>query len=71
MKVTALINPTAGSVGPDGRRRMVELLESLGVGDAEVVVFDPDNAVGQMRGLIERTADLFIVWGGMGRTGRR
>lgn len=69
MKVTALINPTAGIVGPDGRLRRVELLESVGICGAVVIVLDPDNAAGQMRGLIERTCDLSIFRGRGGARG--
>lgn len=66
MKVIALINTAASSVGPNGRLRIKGVLGELGLADAEIVMFDPDAASAQMAGLISREPDLLIVWGGDG-----
>ncbi|RYZ15215.1 MAG: hypothetical protein EON61_00620 [Alphaproteobacteria bacterium] len=66
MKVTVLINPAAGGIGPDGEMRMRDALGELGLGAASLVTFDHDAAAAQMRALITDAPDLLIVWGGDG-----
>lgn len=65
MKVFALVNTAAGSVGPDGKNRMLRMLSRSGI-SADVVVFDPESAASQVQSLLAKTPDLLVVWGGDG-----
>ncbi len=66
MKAIALINPAAGSVGADGRRRLQNVFSGAGLGNADIVTFDPDAGLSQMRKLIASEPDVLVVWGGDG-----
>jgi Diacylglycerol kinase catalytic domain len=66
MKVYALINPAAGSVGLDGSRRMKRALASAGIEQAEVIAFDPTSANKQISEFINKRPDLLVIWGGDG-----
>ncbi|MEQ1783881.1 MAG: diacylglycerol kinase family protein [Hyphomonadaceae bacterium] len=66
MKVSALINPAAGSVGLDGSRRMKLALSSAGIEHAEIIAFDPMSANKQISEFISKSPDLLIIWGGDG-----
>ena len=65
MKVFALVNTAAGSVGPDGKNRMLRMLSRSGI-SADVVVFDPESAASQVQNLLAKAPDLLVVWGGDG-----
>lgn len=66
MRVIALINPAAGSVGPEGTRRIRHALSDAGHHLAEIVPFDPTAGPAQVRELVAKQPDLLIVWGGDG-----
>lgn len=66
MKTIALINPAAGSVGPDGGQRIRHALANAGHHHVEIVLFDPTAGQAQVRELIAKQPDLLIVWGGDG-----
>ena len=66
MKVFAIINTAAGSVGPDGPRRMQHALSSAGIEQAEILAFDPKCAEQLVRDIVARNPGLLVVWGGDG-----
>lgn len=66
MKVFALINPAAGSVGLDGFSRMKHALSGAGIEHAEIIAFDPMSANKQVDEFISKRPDLLIIWGGDG-----
>ncbi len=66
MRISALVNTTAGSVGADGPQRMSRLLTSLGAHNPDVMVFDPLSAGEQIKELANREPDMLVIWGGDG-----
>lgn len=66
MKVFALINTAAGSVGVDGSHRMQRALSSVGFDHADIIAFDPMCAAQQVSDIVSRRPDLLIIWGGDG-----
>lgn len=66
MKVSALINTAAGSVGPDGSHRMQRALSVAGFEHAEITAFDPLWAAQQVGDIVAKNPDLLIIWGGDG-----
>ncbi len=66
MKTIALINSKAGSVGPDGSRRLRKALAGVGLDHAEIVEFDRNRSDEQLKQLQDEAPDLVIVWGGDG-----
>lgn len=66
MKAVAVINSRAGSVGPEGAKRLRAALQREGVHHAECIELDPENSAAQFTGIADSNPDLVIVWGGDG-----
>lgn len=66
MKIVALINSAARSVPADGEERMRHALQSIGIGDADIVALDVIGVEVQLRQLAASRPDFLIVWGGDG-----
>lgn len=66
MKISALVNTAAGSVGPNGLHRMSQALGGLGLPPAKIVAFDRSSGERQVLSLLENAPDLLVVWGGDG-----
>ncbi|MDP3739227.1 MAG: diacylglycerol kinase family protein [Hyphomonadaceae bacterium] len=62
----AVVNSTAGGVGPDGRQHLRQALAALGHTSAEVVEFDRENGARQLLRMCEQPRTRVIVWGGDG-----
>ncbi len=66
MKVIAVVNTVAGTVGQDGCERMRHALASSGVANPQVVALDLAAGDEQVRRMMAYPHDLFVVWGGDG-----
>lgn len=66
MKTIALVNSTAGSVGPSGARRLHTALVKVGLEHADIREFDRRNSKDQFDRIRDDAPDLLIAWGGDG-----
>lgn len=66
MKVIAVVNTAAGTVGPDGCERMRDALASLDAANPEISALDLAAGEKQLQRMTALPHDLFIVWGGDG-----
>jgi len=66
MSLMAVVNSTAGGVGPHGAQHLRQALAALGHGSVEIVEFDRERGASQFRQISEQPGTRVIVWGGDG-----